>query len=58
MYLLSRWDDTDVRVELLANDVWEAEDAKIGFLSIGVDGYDQLYLKERIISLPMVKIST
>ena len=27
----------DVRVELLADDVWAAEDDKTGFLSVGVD---------------------
>ena len=48
----------DVRVELLADDVWAAEYDKTGFLSLGVNIFDQLYLKERPISLPMVKIST
>ena len=48
----------DVRFELLAYDVWEAEDDKAGFLSVGVDIFDQLYLKERPISLPMVPMST
>ena len=45
-------------VELLADDVWAAEDNKTGFLSGGVDFYYLLYLKERPISLPMVPIST
>ena len=45
----------DVRVKLLAYDVWVAEDDKMGFLSIGVDIFDQLYLKELPISLPKVK---
>ena len=35
----------DVRVKLLADDVWAAEDDKTGFLSVGVDIFDQLYLK-------------
>ena len=35
----------DVRVELLAYDVWEAEDDKIVFLSVEVDSFDQLLLK-------------
>ena len=48
----------DVHVELLADDVWAAEDDKTGFLSVGVDDFDRLYLKERPISLPMVQIST
>ena len=43
MSLLSNWDDMDVCVELLANDVWAAEDDKTGFLSVGVDIFDQLY---------------
>ena len=48
----------DVPVELLADDVWAAEDNKTGFLSVGVDGFDRLYLKKRPISLPMVQTST
>ena len=58
MYLLSSWDEMDVRVELLADDVWSAEDDKTGFLSIGVDIFDQLFLQIRPISLPMMQIST
>ena len=34
----------DVGVELLANDVWAAEDDKTGFLSVVGDIYDWLYL--------------
>ena len=30
-------------VELLADDVWAAEDDKTGFLSVGVDIFDWLY---------------
>ena len=48
----------DVRVELLADDVWSAEDDKPVFLNVGVDCFHQLYLKERLIFLPIVKIST
>ena len=48
----------DVCVVLLADDVWSAEDDKTGFLSVGVDIFDQLYLKEQPISLPMVPMST
>ena len=58
MFLLSSWDDMDVRVELLADDVWAAEDDKTGFLSVGVNIFNILYLKERPIFLPMVQIST
>ena len=58
MYLLSSWDEMDVRVKLLADDVWAAEDDTTGSLSIEVDIFDWLYLKERPISLPMVQIST
>ena len=48
----------DVRAELLADDVYAAEDNKTGFLTVGVKSFDQLYLKERPIYLPMVQIST
>ena len=58
MSLLSSWGEMDVCVELLADDVWSAEDDKTGFLNVEVDSFDQLYLKERPISLPMVQIST
>ena len=58
MSLLSSWDEMDVRVELLADDVWTDEDDKTGFLIVGVDISDRWYLKERPISLPMVQIST
>ena len=45
MSSLSSWDEMDVPVELFADDAWTAEDDKIGFLSVGVDSYNQLYLK-------------
>ena len=48
----------DVCVELLVDGVWADEDDKTGFLSVGVDIFDQLYLKERPIYLPMVTMST
>ena len=48
----------DVRVELLADDVWSDEDNKTGSLSVGVDSFDQLFLKKWPTSLPMVQIST
>ena len=47
-----------VCVKLLADDLCAAEEDKTGFLSVGVDIFDQLYLKERPISLPMVTMST
>ena len=56
--LLSSWDDMIVRVKLLVYDVWSAEEDRIGFLSVGVDIFVWLYLKERTISLPMVTMST
>ena len=58
MSLLSSWDEMDVCVELRADDVWSVEDDKTGFLNVGVDIFDQLYLKERPIYLPMVPMST
>ena len=48
----------DVRAKLLADDVWAAEDDKTGFLSVGVDSFDQLYLRKKPISLPMMQIRT
>ena len=39
----SSWDDIIVRVKLLVYDVWFSEDDKTGFLSVGVDIFDQLY---------------
>ena len=44
MCLLSCLDQINVRVELPAYDVWDAEDDKTGFLNFGVDSFDQLYL--------------
>ena len=43
--LLSRWDDMNFHVKLLADDVWETEDDITGSLSVGVDIFDLLYLK-------------
>ena len=40
----------DIHFELLADDVWAAEDDKTGFLSVEVNSFDRLYLKERPIS--------
>ena len=58
MSLLSSWDDMDIRVKFLADDIWSAEYDKTSLLSVGVDIFDQLYLKGIPISLPMVQIST
>ena len=56
--LFSSWYDIIVRVELVVYGVWCDEDDNTGFLSVGVDIFDRLYLKERLISLPMVPMST
>ena len=47
----------NVCVKLLAYDVWAAEEDKTGFLSVGVDIFDRLSLKQLPISLPMVTLS-
>ena len=44
MSLLSCLDEIYVCVKLLADDVWEAEDDKTGFLNVWVDIFDQLFL--------------
>ena len=43
--LLTSQDKIDVCVELLADYVWESGDDKKGFFSVGVDIFDQLFLK-------------
>ena len=58
MSLLSSLDEIYVCVELLADNVWEAEDDKTGFSSVGVNSFDQLFLKNWPISFPMVQTST
>ena len=40
MSLLSSWYYMDVRVELLADDVWAAEGDRTVFLSVGVDSFE------------------
>ena len=40
------------------SELWFAEDDNTGFLSVGVDIFDRLYLKEQPISLPVVPMST
>ena len=56
--LLSRLDEMEICVELLADDVWAVEEDKTDFLSVGVDIFDRLYLREWPISFPMVTMST
>ena len=56
--LLSSLDEMDVCVKLIAYNVWAAEDDKTDSLSVRVDSFDQLYLKEWPIFLPMVPMST
>ena len=57
MYLLSSLDKINVCVELLADDVWESDDDKPIFLSVGVDIFDQLFFYKRPMSLPMLENS-
>ena len=47
MCLLSSLDEIVVRVELLANDVWEADDYKPGFLSVWVDIFDISFINDQ-----------
>ena len=47
-----------VCVKLIVYDVWYAEEDRIGFLSVGVDIFDRLYLKEWPISFHTVTMST
>ena len=58
MCLLSSLDKIDVRVEWISDDVCEANGYKPGFLSVGVDSFDRLFLFERQMSLSMVAIIT
>ena len=58
LFSFSSWYDMIVRVKWLVYAVWSDEEDSIGFLSVGVDIFDQLYLKERPISLPMMKMVT
>ena len=57
MCLLSSLDEIDVRVELLVDYVWEADDNKPGFLSVGVNSSDRLFLYKLPMSFPMVENS-
>ena len=53
--LLSIWDEMDVCVKLIVDDVWAAEDDKTGLFTVVIY---QLYLKELLISLSIVPMST
>ena len=44
MCLLSSLDEINVRVKLLADYVWEAEDDRAGFFNVEVDDLDQSFL--------------
>ena len=55
MCLSSSIYEIDVRVELLADDLSEADDDKPCFLSVRVDSFDQLLLHELPMSLPMLE---
>ena len=46
-----------VSVELLAYNVWASEDDNTVFVSVGVDIYDLILLKERPTSLPMAPMN-
>ena len=48
----------DVCDKLLADDAWAAKYDETSFLSVGVDIFDQFYLKERPVYLSMLPIST
>ena len=48
----------DVCVEVLADDVWAAEDDKTGFLSVELDCYESVIFEKLPTSLHMVQIST
>ena len=56
MSLLSSRDKIDVRVELLADDVWETDYDKTCFLSVGVNSSDQLFLKNGQFPCPWWKL--
>ena len=57
MCLLSSLDEIDVRVELLADDVREADDDKWGLLSVEVDSFDWLFMYKWFMSWPMAENS-
>ena len=46
----------DFCVEFLADDIWVSEDDKTGFLNIGEDCFDQLFLKNDHFPCPWCKL--
>ena len=54
--LLSSWYEIYVCVELITDDVWEAEYYRTGFLSVGVNSFDRLFLKNDQFSCPWYKM--
>ena len=56
MSLLSSWDEMDIHVKLLADDVWAAEDDITGFLSVEVDILNKSYFKDDQFPCPRWKL--
>ena len=54
--LLLSLDEIDVRFDLLADNIWEAEDYKTGFLNVGVGGLDQIFFLNDQFPCPWCKI--
>ena len=46
MSLLSSWYEMDFPVELLAYDLWAAENDKTGLLNVGVDSFGKKHIKD------------
>ena len=57
IFLLSSLDEIYVRVKVLADHVWEAEDDQTCFLNVVVDSFDQLFLKNDLCPWPWCKIA-
>ena len=57
VFIIKSRDEIDFCVELFADDVWEADDDKPGFLSVVVDSIDPLFLYKLPMSLPVVENS-
>ena len=55
MCLLSSLYKINICVESLAYYVWEADDDKLGFLSVVVNSFDRLFLYKRPMSFPTTK---
>ena len=56
MSLLSGIDEIYVCVESLADDIWEAEDDKTGFFSVGVDSFESVIFENEQFCSPWCKI--